>query len=146
MSVRNGIVLLLALSTLSLLVGCGSSSPRVVPPPGGGFGPSNVNGTYVFSSAGYNVDGVFMTMVGSFVASNGSISAGTVDIVSADPNFGVFPNLSMSNPSLIIGADGRGQINFGATVAQGSTPFTFDFVLTSSSHGLNTEFDVNGTG
>jgi hypothetical protein len=146
MSVRNAIVLLLALSTLSLLVGCGSSSPRVVPPPGGGFGPSNVNGTYVFSSAGYNADGFFMTIVGSFVASSGRISSGTVDIFSDDPLYGLNPNLAMSSPSLIIGADGRGQINFGAPVAQGVTAFTMDFVLTSSSHGLVTEFDANGTG
>ena len=145
MSVRNGLALLLALSALTFLVACGSSSPTPQAPPGG-FNASSLSGTYVFSSAGYNSDGLFMTIAGSFAASNGSISAGTVDIVTADPNFGVFPNVSMSRPSLTIGPDGRGQINFNATVALGVTPFTFDFVLTSSSHGLITEFDGNGTG
>jgi hypothetical protein len=146
MSARNALVLFLALSTLSLLVGCGSSTPTPQPPPGGGFSSSSLNGTYVFSSAGYDVNFALMTITGSFTASGGSISGGTVDIMSADPQFGFSPNLQMSRPSFIIGADGRGQINFGAAVAQGSTPFTFDFVLTSTSHGLITEFDSNGTG
>jgi hypothetical protein len=146
MSVRNALVLFLALSTLSLLVACGSSSPTPQPPPGGGFSSSSLNGTYVFSSAGYDVNFDFMTITGSFTASGGSISGGTVDIISADPAYGLSPNLQMSSPSFIISADGRGQINFGAAVAQGNTPFTFDFVLTSTSHGLITEFDDNGTG
>lgn len=146
MSVRNALVLFLALSTLSLLVACGSSSPTPQAPPGGGFSTSSLSGTYVFSSAGENADGAFMTITGSFTASSGSISGGTVDIISADPAFGLSPNLTMSNPSFIISADGRGQINFGATVEGGATNFTFDFVLTSTSHGLITEFDSNGSG
>ena len=148
MSVRNAIVLLLALSTLSLLVGCGgSSSPTPQPPPSGGFSTSSLKGTYVFSSAGANADGYLMTMVGSFTANgSGSINPGTVDVVSADPAFGVFPNLTMSNASYTISSDGRGQFTFGATVAQGATQFIFDYVLTSNSHGLVTEFDANGTG
>jgi hypothetical protein len=146
MSVRNALVLFLALFTLSLLVGCSSSSPTPKAPPGGGFSSSSLSGTYVFSSAGENADGAFMTITGSFTASSGSISGGTVDIISADPAFGLSPNLTMSNPSFIISADGRGQINFGAAVPQGATSFTFDFVLTSTSHGLITEFDSNGSG
>jgi hypothetical protein len=148
MSVRNALVLFLALSTLSLLVACGSSSPTPQAPPGGGFSPSSLNGTYVFSSAGENADAAFMTITGSFTASNGGISGGTVDVISADPAYGLSPGLAMSNPSYIISADGRGQINFGVTVTgtNGPTSFTFDFVLASTSHGLITEFDANGSG
>jgi autotransporter family porin len=150
MSVRNAIVLLLALSTLTLLVGCGSSSPTVVPPPSGGFTTSDLSGTYVFSSTGTDSVGDFITMVGSVVASGGNISSGTVDIYSADILAAAQP---ITGGNYSITADGRGQLNFNTTVLTATsttTPvgatFTLDFVLTSSAHGLVTEYDSNGTG
>ncbi|MGB8751844.1 MAG: hypothetical protein WCD06_08605, partial [Candidatus Sulfotelmatobacter sp.] len=57
MSVRNALVLFLALSTVSLLVGCGSSGPKAVPPPTGAFSTSSLSGTYVFSFSGTDVSG-----------------------------------------------------------------------------------------
>jgi hypothetical protein len=142
MSVRNGIVLLLALSTLTLLVGCGSSSPKAVAPPGGGFSNSNLNGTYVFSSTGVDSNnGLFQTVVGDFVADGGGgIKGGAFDV--AGVTVGVFPNNTVTGGSYHISVDGRGQ----ATLNTSGTPVTLDFVLTSSSHGLVTEFDGNGTG
>ena len=68
MSVRTGLVLLLAVSTLSLLVGCGSSSPTAVAPPSGGFSVSNLNGTYVFSVSGIDVNGVPLSILGALTA------------------------------------------------------------------------------
>ncbi|MGD0567947.1 MAG: hypothetical protein ABSA78_06045 [Candidatus Sulfotelmatobacter sp.] len=152
MSARNGIVLLLALSTLTLLVGCGSSGNAVVtPPPSGSFSASDLNGTYVFSVSGTDAAGAAYAIVGAFTAngkggSNG-ITGGTIDIT--DPEEGVEPqpDLSITGGSYSVGADGRGQMTIATNPANiFNTPLTFDFVLSSSSHGLIVEFDDNATG
>jgi hypothetical protein len=154
MSVRNGIVLFLALSTLIILVGCGSSSssPISVAPPSGGFTNSNLSGTYVFSVSGYDFNGAPLAIVGTIVANGsggngkGGITGGTIDIVDAEftPTFDLSVN---GNGFYSVGPDGRGQFTIGTSTAN---PFlsnlTFDFVLSSSSHGLITEFDDNGSG
>ncbi len=67
MSVRNALVLLLALSTLSLLVGCGSGTAHTSPPPSGGFSDTSLNGTYSFLSSGRTR--VHFRLGGSLVAS-----------------------------------------------------------------------------
>jgi hypothetical protein len=153
MSVRNAFALLLALCAITFLVACGGSSPKVVPPPSGGFSDSNLSGTYVFSSSGVDTTGAFLAMVGTLAANgSGTVSSGTVDITGL--------NVSAAAQSLSgsykITADGRGQIKFGVTVTvensagtgttTKSVTFVLDCVLTSNSHGLVTEFDGNGTG
>jgi hypothetical protein len=141
MSVRNGIVLLLALSILTLLVGCGSSSPKVVPPPSGGFSKSNLKGTYVFSASGSDVTvspPVTFAIAGTVVADgNGGLTGGSFDFI--EP--GLTPSLGnpVSGGTYKVTADGRGT----ATLPG---PIGVDFVLTSSSHGLITRFDNAGTG
>jgi len=141
MSVRNGIILLVALSTLSLLVGCGSSSPKAVPPPSGGFTNSNLTGTYVFSLTGADVSGALLTVAGDLVASgSGTITGGAVDVV--DGISGVSPTQTITGGSYTVGVDGRGQANLNTSLGT----ITLDFVLTSSTHGLVTEFDGSGTG
>lgn len=141
MSVRNGIALLLTLSALTFLVACGSnSSPRPNP---AGFSTGSLNGTYVFSSSGSDASGFFLTMTGTLAANgSGGITAGTVDIIGQE----VTPSSPVAQPissgSYRVGPDGRGQVSFTVT----GIPITLDFVLTSSSHGLVTEFDGNGTG
>ena len=159
MSVRNGIVLLVALSTLLFLAGCGSSNgvTTAVAPPSGGFSNSNLNGTYVFSVSGIDTTEFPYTIVGTFTANGsggtgrGGITGGAIDI--NDSNTSVFttgpiPNVSVnSNSFYSVGVDGRGQATLGTPT--NSTPFgniTFDFVLTSSTHGLITEFDGSGSG
>lgn len=152
MSARNAFALFLAVSTLGLLVGCGSSSPTPVAPPSGGFGLSNLSGTYVFSSTGSDSTGTFLTMTGSLAANgSGGITGGTVDVLDLQ----VPPTSPIAQPitggTYSVSADGRGQIHFNTTLNNSNgTPqaitFTLDFVLTSSSHGLVTEYDANGTG
>src|SRR5258708_10111527 len=93
MSVRNGIVLFLALSTLALLLACGGySSPKVVPPPSGGFSHSNFKGTYVISIAGTDANSTtqsFFAIVGTIAADgSGNITGRTVEL--NDPNIGGF--------------------------------------------------------
>jgi hypothetical protein len=143
MSVRNATVLFLALSTLALLVGCGSSLPRAVPPPSGGFSNSNLKGTYVFSSSGVDsISGVFLTLVGDFVANgSGGITGGAFDFAGVASGV-VSPNNTITGGSYSVGVDGRGR----ATLNSAGGPITLDFVLTSSSHGLVIEFDGSGTG
>jgi hypothetical protein len=157
MSVRNGIVLLLALSTLSFLAGCGSSNtPAPVAPPTGSFSNSNLNGTYVFSVSGSDVNGLPYAIVGTFIANGsggngkGGITGGTIDIndtsfAESSPVILPVANAPINgNGFYSVGVDGRGQATLGT-----STPFgniTLDFVLTSNAHGLVTEFDGNGTG
>ncbi|MGA9510097.1 MAG: hypothetical protein WBV55_15880 [Candidatus Sulfotelmatobacter sp.] len=161
MSVRNGIVLLVALSTLLFLAACGGNGTSIatpVAPPSGAFSNSNLNGTYVFSISGTDVNGAPYAMAGTFTANGsggngkGGITGGTLDIndssVFSAPAAGVSIN---NNSSYSVTADGRGQAVIGTNITSG-TPgqtfpnLTFDFVLTDSTHGLITEFDSFGSG
>ena len=148
MSVRNAIVLLLALSTLSLLVGCGGGGANhATPPPTGGFSDTDFNGTYTFSASGVDTSGTF-AMAGSLVACGcaaGTISSGNVDLV--DPA-GPAPAATIgSNSTYTISSDGRGFAKLMITPTGGTVvEVDIDFVLTSNSHGLIVRFDANGTG
>jgi hypothetical protein len=155
MSVRNGFVLLLALSALLFLAACGSNGNSVsipVAPPSGNFSNSNLNGTYVFSVLGSDFNGAPYAIVGTINADGsggngrGTITGGTIDINDSETT--PAPGLSIATGGFYsIGIDGRGTFTIGTTTAN---PFganmTFDVVLSSSSHGLVTEFDDNGTG
>jgi hypothetical protein len=140
MSVRNGIVLLLALSTLTLLVACGgNSSPKPNPV---GFNQGNLSGTYVFSSTGADSSGGLLAAAGAVVANgSGGITGGTMDVVGVDLIPPVPVAQAITSGSYTVGSDGRGQ----ATLTSSAGTIVLDFVLTSSSHGLVTEFD-SGTG
>jgi len=152
MSQRNRVALsVVALLSLAFLAGCGSSGSKGVAPPSGGFSNSNLNGTYVFSVSGADVNGSPYAIVGAFTANGqggngtGGITGGTVDI---NDNAEFTPAVSdasiSSGSSYTVGADGRGQAHLVT-----STPFgtiILDFVLQDSSHGLVTEFDDTASG
>src|SRR5580704_12184962 len=145
MSVRNGIVLLLVLSTVSFLAGCGGNgNPTPIPPPSGSFTVADLSGPYVFSVSGIDFNGAAVAIVGAFIANGkGGITGGTIDINDAEatPVFAVPIN---NNGFYNVSVDGRGQMTVGTPANSTSNPFgtnlTFDFVITSSSHGLITEF------
>jgi hypothetical protein len=144
MSLRNRFVLPFALSIVAVLAGCGSNSPHVIPPPSGGFSNSNLNGTYVISTAGIDVNNAFLTTVGTITANgSGGITGGTLDVNDADTNpvFQLF-STAIKSGNYSISSDGRGKANIETTLST----FTFDFVLSSDSHGLITEFDGSGSG
>jgi len=158
MSVRNAIVLFLALSTLSLLVACGSSGPKAVPPPTGAFTTSSLSGTYVFSFSGtdiiaanLDVAPTFFSVVGALTASNGALT-GTIDFV--DPELAAALNVSspvltaqaLTGGSYSITPDGRGSGTIRISPNGTNVEFGLDFVLMTPSHGLITRFDTNGTG
>lgn len=152
MSVRNVFVSLLAISGLLFLGGCGSngSGPASpVAPPSGAFSNSNLNGTYVFSISGVDSSGAPYAMVGTFTANGsggngkGSITGGTFDL--NDAASGTAPGATINSSTYSVGQDGRGEAMIANNVS-GLGNLTFDFVLTSSSHGLITEFDSFGSG
>jgi len=142
MSIRNCTALLLALSALLFLFGCGSSSPKAVPPPSGAFSNSSLSGSYTFSTLGFDAGGAFFVIAGTLTANgSGGITGGAMDV--NDISLGPATNLAINNNSSYnVTADGRG------TARLNTQPGTisFDFVLTSSSHGLITRFDSGGSG
>lgn len=159
MSVRNTVVLLLALSTLSLLVGCGSSGPAVVPPPSGGFTASNFSGTYVISVSGADYststnfpNGGSFAVVGTLTANGTSTLTGTVDV--NDPALAaalgstvyVQTALPVSGGTYSVTSDGRGRGSITVTFDGSAVTFALDFVLNSNGHGLITRFDDGGSG
>jgi hypothetical protein len=148
---RNGFVLLLTFFGLTFLVACGGSSSSSTPGEhsSSDFGISNLNGTYVFSSTGLDSSNapLFLTMVGSLTANgSGGITGGTVDLIGVNVGVSSPAAQPITGGSYSVGTDGRGQINFDTTTRAGAVTITLDFVLTSSSHGLVTEYDSNGTG
>jgi hypothetical protein len=152
MSVRKGFVLLVALSAFAFLIACGGNGPapaNPTPPPTGGFSNANLNGTYVFSIAGQDVNGASLAIAGTLIANgSGTITGGTIDINDAEFTSGSAPGLKLGSSSYNITVDGRGQtkINLPNNPFGGNSPFTFDFVLQDNSHGYISEFDQNGTG
>ena len=142
MSSRNRLVLSVIVCSLVVLAGCGGSSYNgSTPPPTGSFSNSDLNGTYVFSAVGSNSSGVFFALVGTLAANgSGGITGGTLDL--NDPTLGVFPGLVISSGTYKVTTDGRGTAAL--NTSQGSIGLAF--VLSSSSHGLVTRYDTNGTG
>jgi hypothetical protein len=141
---------LAAITSISLMAACGSGSP-ITPTNQVGFTNGSLSGTYVFSSSGEDVNGNSLALAGTFVANgkggNSSITAGTIDVIdrafNANGNTPLVPAAqSITTGSYQVGTDGRGQASL--TSAYGT--FILDFVLTSSSGGLVTEFDANGSG
>ncbi|MFZ0759910.1 MAG: hypothetical protein WAM69_08185 [Candidatus Sulfotelmatobacter sp.] len=157
MSVRNGTVLLFALTTVLFLSGCGSSSNKATPPPSGGFSNSNLSGTYIFSFSGvdytnYNVTNTasFFAVVGALQANGSGGLTGTLDIndyalAVATGGNSVQTGLSATG-NYSVTADGRGTGTINVTINNTAVALGVDFVLSSSSEGLITRFDNNGSG
>jgi hypothetical protein len=147
MSLRNRLVLPIILSGLAALAGCGSSTNSVQPPPSGGFSNTDFSGIYTFSVEGSDTAGP-LSMAGSLNAcgcSGGTIAGGAVDF--DDPSL-VAPGAAIgANSTYNVGKDGRGTADLYITPTGGTVfQVKFDFVLTSSSHGLIIRYDNGGTG
>jgi hypothetical protein len=138
------------LATLAALAGC-SSTNKVTPPPTGGFSNTDLNGTYVFSTAGSDASGNFLTMLGAFSAcgcTGGTISAGG-SLVINDPAFVLTAPtapVTITGGTYTVGVDGRGTATLIAATPFQTPHIVLNFVLTSTQGGLVTEFDGNGSG
>ena len=152
MSLRNRIFLPAILASLALLAACGgggSSNPPVNPPPSGGFSNSNLSGNYVFSVTGNTSTSDFLTIGGAFTADgNGNVTGGVLDQNSTMSNGLILATITSGTYK--VGSDGRptGNSNFptGLLILQTDHgTFQFDYVLTSSTHGLLTLFESNGS-
>jgi hypothetical protein len=130
---------LAATTSLLLLGACGSSSSSSGNQVG--FSNSSLSGTYVFSSTGTDSEsGQFLALAGAITADgSGHITGGNVDVVDFNAGFGS----GAATGGYFVNQDGRGQ--FAVNVAN-VQKFTFNFVLSSTSHGLVTEFDNFGSG
>jgi len=154
MSQRIHILLPAILSSLAVLAGCGgTSNPVVTPPPSGSFSNSNLTGTYVFSATGTVNDAPvndFVTIMGAFTADGkGNITGGVIDQNSTVAN-GLILESKVTSGTYSVGSDGRptGNSNLPSgliTLQSGAGTFQFDYVLTSSEHGLVTEFESFGS-
>src|ERR1700751_4830471 len=117
MSLRNRLVLPLALSALALLAACGGGNGTInpTPPPSGSFSNSNLNGTYVFSVGGIDSQGAPYALLGTFTANGqGGITGGAVDVNDADLSAPI-ANASLASSSYRISVDGRGTVNLSIT-------------------------------
>jgi len=144
------LVLPAVLAALAILPSCGSSNNGTtapVAPPSGSFSDSNLNGTYVFSVSGIDVQGAPYAVVGTFTANgSGGITAGAIDVNDADLSAPVADSAINGNSSYKVAVDGRGEVVLGTSLTSPLNTITLDFVLQDSSHGLLTEFDTGATG
>jgi hypothetical protein len=149
MSLLNRVFLpALAVVGLGFLVACSSSSSHSTPPPSGGFSNTDFNGTYVFSISGSDTNGN-LAMAGAITAcgcSNGSLSAGTVDIVDSSGVVASAAAITTAGSGYAVNSDGTGTLRLGFTSTSGSIQYQFAFALTDAAHGLISEYDQNGTG
>ena len=154
MSLRNRLIVSVMLSSLAVLAGCsgGTSNPVVTPPPSGSFGNNNLSGTYVFSATGTVNDAPandFVTIMGAFTADGkGNITGGVIDQNGTASNSLILGNITSGTYN--VGTDGRptgsSMVPTGLITLQTSAgTFQFDYVLTSSEHGLITEFETFGS-
>lgn len=131
---------------LAFLIAC-SSSNNNTPPPSGGFSNTDFNGTYVFSILGADQNGE-LAIAGAITAcgcSNGSISAGTVDLTDSSGASGPIA-ITTNGSGYSVNKDGTGTFKLALPLSSGSIQYQFAFALTDAAHGVISEYDENGSG
>lgn len=150
MSVSSRVVVAFVVFSLALLTSCGGGPSGGITnptaPPTGKFSNSNLNGSYVFSTSGIDINGQPYAIVGEFTANGkGGITGGTLDVNNAEFS-APQANVAISSSSTYsLQIDGRGRVTLNASTQYGSS-IVLDVALEDSSHGLVIEFDSNGTG
>jgi hypothetical protein len=133
---------LAAMTSVLLMVGCGSSGNPIIPPLGGGFSKASLKGQYVIAQTGIGLEQV---SVGNGIApfsetivftadGNGNLSA-TVD--DFDQVGGPFTLTSPVAGTYSIASDGTGSMNIG-----GRNGFNFAITMIDDQHFYIIEQDV----
>jgi hypothetical protein len=140
MTFRKSILLLISLSTIAALLGCGSSSHTTTTPPPPPPSAPLPDGTYVFSLSGTDSNDYSPYYVsGAFTVAGGAISGGEqdfTDFVSTDLNDQINPTGS----SLATTADGNLQITLVSCLLTDCT--NIDSAIGPGGNGTET---INGT-
>jgi hypothetical protein len=142
-AVRNYTFVTLMVAGLLTLTACGGGGTVVQPPPpvGGFTNASFING-YAFFYQGSDSSGNPLAVSGELVADGqGHIASGLIDIDDAGTVLSASPILSSS--TYTVNADGQTAVSL---ILQGAVPLTLQMTLASTSHGLITEFDIDGSG
>lgn len=128
--------LVVAVTLISFLAGCGGSSSQ--PAPQGGFTNASLNGTFAISFSGIDANGTFAAA--GIITANGSgqITSGLLD-VNRSPQ--PVTNLTISG-SYNVHPDGRGVAGLNTSAG------TFDlvFVIVGNNRALVTRFEQSATG
>jgi hypothetical protein len=143
-AVRNYIFVTLMVAGLLTLAACGGGGGNVVtpPPPQGNFTNASFINNYAFFYQGSDADGNPLAVSGELIANGqGNITSGLIDIDDAGTVLSASPILSSS--TYAVNADGQTAITLNL---EGAVPLTLQMTLASSSHGLITEFDIDGSG
>jgi hypothetical protein len=142
-AVRNYAFMMLAVAGLLTLTACGGGGNVVMPPPPqGNFTNASFINNYAFFYQGSDSSGNPLAVSGELVADGqGHITSGLIDIDDAGTVLSASQILSSS--TYTVNADGQTAVSL---VLEGAVPLTLQMTLASSSHGLITEFDIDGSG
>jgi hypothetical protein len=132
---------ILAASTLALMAaacsGGGGNGP-LPPPAQGPFSNASLKGQYAFSMSGEDLNGRFITRVGSFNADgNGTITAAIEDVNAG----GAGSTVVFNGGSYTIQSDGRGVLTLGSALSG----LGLSIVLNSVSQGFMVQTDLNAS-
>jgi hypothetical protein len=143
-AVRNYAFMALAVVGLLTLTACGGGGGTVVtpPPPQGDFTNASFINNYAFFYQGSDSAGGALAVSGELIADGqGHITSGLIDI---DDNGTVLSATQiLSTSTYAVNADGQTAITLNL---QGAVSLTLQMTLASTSHGLITEFDIDGSG
>jgi hypothetical protein len=129
------------LALLAAACGGGSSTPTPVPPTPAGFSNGSLTGQYAFEMSGTDLNGAFISRVGTFTADgNGNITVAIEDVNDA----GAFSFVQFTGGTYSIGADGRGTLTLtgGGTLGGG---LGLNIALSTTKTGLAVQTDGNAT-
>lgn len=132
-----------ALAVLSLaLVACGGGGSAVPPPPPSGtYSNASLKGQYAFSMTGVDLNGAYISRVGSFTADGaGNVTTGLEDVLSLSA--GTASLVSFVGGNYQIQANGRGLL---ILQAAGGGGLQLNLVMQSTSNGFLVQTDLNAT-
>lgn len=135
----------IALAAFTGACGSGVGGPPP-PPPTGNFSAASLTGSYAFQMSGTDINGNFISRVGSFTADGkGNITAGIEDVndggtINAGSAAPVLFNAAPQSTYTVL-SDGRGTL----TLQDASGTLKFSITLSSTSGGLIVETDGSST-